>query len=301
MNKVVVIGCGNVGMSYAFSLLNQKTSVNELVLIDINEDKIIGEAMDLNHCLAFSPSKIDIRVGTYADCKNARLIVIAAGANQKPSETRMDLIKKNAKIFKTIIDQVMTSGFNGIFLVATNPLDIMTYLTYKYSGLPYNRVIGSGTSLDTARLRYLLSEKTHVNPKNIHAYIIGEHGDSEFALWSSSLIGSEKITDYLTSEEMDQVEDDVRNAAYQIINLKGATYYGIAMCLTHITNAILNNENAIITVSSYDKENDLYIGMPTIINKNGAYRKMNVDLNDRERERLENSIEIIKSAIKKVE
>ena len=257
--------------------------------------------MDLNHCLAFSPSKIDIRVGTYADCKNARLIVIAAGANQKPSETRMDLIKKNAKIFKTIIDQVMTSGFNGIFLVATNPLDIMTYLTYKYSGLPYNRVIGSGTSLDTARFRYLLSEKTHVNPKNIHAYIIGEHGDSEFALWSSSLIGSEKITDYLTSEEMNQVEDDVRNAAYQIINLKGATYYGIAMCLTHITNAILNNENTIITVSSYDKKNDLYIGMPTIINKNGAYRKMNVDLNDREREKLENSIEIIKSAIKKVE
>ena len=155
--------------------------------------------------------------------------------------------------------------------------------------------------MDTARLRYLLSEKTHVNPKNIHAYIIGEHGDSEFALWSSSLIGSEKITDYLTSEEMNQVEDDVRNAAYQIINLKGATYYGIAMCLTHITNAILNNENMIITVSSYDKKNDLYIGMPTIINKNGAYRKMNVDLNDREREKLENSIEIIKSAIKKVE
>ena len=159
MNKVIIIGCGNVGMSYAFSLLNQNTNVNELVLIDINKEKIIGEAMDLNHCLAFSPSKIDIRVGDYSDCKDAKLIVIAAGANQNPGETRMDLINKNSKIFKSIITEVMKNDFKGYFLVATNPLDIMTYITYKYSGLEPNKVIGSGTSLDTARLRYMSEKK----------------------------------------------------------------------------------------------------------------------------------------------
>ena len=159
MNKVIIIGCGNVGMSYAFSLLNQNTNVNELVLIDINKDRIVGEAMDLNHCLAFSPSKIDIRVGDYTDCKDAKLIVIAAGANQNPGETRMDLINKNSKIFKSIITDVMNNGFKGYFLVATNPLDIMTYITYKYSGMKPNKVIGSGTSLDTARLRYIIGEK----------------------------------------------------------------------------------------------------------------------------------------------
>lgn len=168
MNKVIIIGCGNVGMSYAFSLLNQNTSVNELVLIDINKERIIGEVADLNHCLAFSPSKIDIKVGDYTDCSDAKLIVIAAGANQNPGETRMDLINKNSKIFKSIITEVMKNDFKGYFLVATNPLDIMTYITYKYSGMNPNKVIGSGTSLDTARLRYLIGEKVNINPKSIH-------------------------------------------------------------------------------------------------------------------------------------
>lgn len=301
MNKVIIIGCGNVGMSYAFSLLNQNTNVNELVLIDINKDRIIGEAMDLNHCLAFSPSKIDIRVGDYTDCRDAKLIVIAAGANQNPGETRMDLINKNSKIFKSIITEVMKNDFKGYFLVATNPLDIMTYITYKYSGMKPNKVIGSGTSLDTARLRYIVGEKVGINPKSIHTYVIGEHGDSEFVLWSSALIGSEKIDKYLTQDEMIKIEDDVRNAAYEIIDRKGATYYGIAMCLTRITTAILNNENTIITVSSYDEENDIYISTPSVISRDGATKKMKIELNNEEQEKLENSINVIKDAIKRIE
>ena len=301
MNKIVIIGCGNVGMSYAYSLLNQSTPVNELVLIDINQDKIIGEVMDLNHCLAFSPSKIDIKVGTYEDCKDAKIIVIAAGTNQNPGETRMDLIYKNAKIFKEIINSVMKSGFDGYFLIATNPLDIMTYLTFKYSGFAPNKVIGTGTSLDTARLRFLISEKVGVNPKDINAYVIGEHGDSEFTLWSSALVGSEKIDKYLTEEEKESIENDVKNAAYEIINKKGATYYGVAMCLTRITNAILNNENSIITVSSYDKENDVFFGVPTIVNKDGASKKMYIELDRKETQKLINSIFALKEAIKKVE
>lgn len=301
MNKVIIIGCGNVGMSYAFSLLNQNTNVNELVLIDINKDRIIGEAMDLNHCLAFSPSKIDIRVGDYSDCRDAKLIVIAAGANQNPGETRMDLINKNSKIFKSIITEVMKNDFKGYFLVATNPLDIMTYITYKYSGMKPNKVIGSGTSLDTARLRYIVGEKVGINPKSIHTYVIGEHGDSEFVLWSSALIGSEKIDKYLTQDEMIKIEDDVRNAAYEIIDRKGATYYGIAMCLTRITTAILNNENTIITVSSYDEENDIYFSTPSVINKDGATKKMKIELNNEEQEKLDNSINVIKDAIKRIE
>ena len=190
MNKVVIIGCGNVGMSYAYALLNQRTAVSELALIDLNQDRIEGEVMDLNHCLAFAPSKINIKVGTYQDCKDASIVCIAAGANQNPGETRMDLITKNSKIFKNIIDQVMENGFRGIFLVATNPLDVMTYLTWKYSGLQTSQIIGSGTSLDTSRLRYLVGERLNINPKNIHAYVIGEHGDSEFVPWSNSKYSS---------------------------------------------------------------------------------------------------------------
>lgn len=300
-NKVVIIGCGNVGMSYAYALLNQRTYVNELALIDLNQERITGEVMDLNHCLAFAPSKISIKVGDYSDCKDAKIVVIAAGANQNPGETRMDLINKNSKIFKTIIDKVMENGFNGIFLIATNPLDIMTYITYKYSKLPSNKVIGSGTSLDTARLRFLIGDKLKMNPKNVHAYVIGEHGDSEFIPWSNANIGLQNITDFLNNEEMSTIENNVRNAAYEIINKKGATYYGIGMCLVKITNAILGDENAIITVSTYDDKNDVYIGLPSIINKNGVSNRIYVELNNDETLKLQNSIDVIKNAIKKID
>lgn len=297
MNKVVIIGCGNVGMSYAYALLNQRTAVSELALIDLNQDRIEGEVMDLNHCLAFAPSKINIKVGTYQDCKDASIVCIAAGANQNPGETRMDLITKNSKIFKNIIDQVMENGFRGIFLVATNPLDVMTYLTWKYSWLPTSQIIGSGTSLDTSRLRYLVGERLNINPKNIHAYVIGEHGDSEFVPWSNANIGLQNIHRFLDSETLENIRVQVKNAAYEIINRKGATYYGIGMCLVRITNAILGDENSIITVSSYDENNDVYIGLPTIINRKGAAGKIAVELNEEETEKMQNCVNIIKEAI----
>ena len=289
-NKVVIIGCGNVGMSYAYALLNQRTYVNRLVLIDLNKDRIEGEVMDLNHCLPYAPSKISINIGDYQDCKDANIVMIAAGAAQKPGETRMDLIHKNAAIFKDIIDKVMASGFNGIFLVATNPLDVMTYLTYKYSKLPANKVIGSGTSLDTARLQNIIGKKLCINPKNIQGFVIGEHGDSEFIPWSNANIGLQNIREYMTLEEMKEIEDEVRNAAYEIINKKGATYYGIGMALVRITNAILGNENTILALSVYDEKNDCYIGLPAIVNKNGADRLIKLKLTKEEEDKLNKSI-----------
>lgn len=301
MNKVVVIGCGNVGMSYVYALLNQKTNVQDLVLIDLDQERIKGEVMDLNHCLAFAPSKIDIKVGTYQDCKDATLVVIAAGANQNSGETRMDLINKNSKIFKSIVTSVVESGFNGIFLVATNPLDVMTYLTWKYSGFPTNRVIGSGTSLDTARLRYMIGDKLKISSKNVHAYVIGEHGDSEFVPWSNASVGLQNIKDFLTDEELDKIYVDVRDAAYEIINRKGATYYGIGMCLVRITNAILNDENSIITVSSYDPNNNIFVGGPTILNNEGIRERVYVKLTEDETNKLQASIDKIKDAVNKIE
>lgn len=297
MSKVVLIGCGNVGMSYVYALLNQKTSVSEVVLIDLNKERVEGEVLDLSHGLSFSPSKIKFIAGEYSDCNDADIVVIAAGANQNPGETRMDLINKNSKIFKTIVDNIMESGFSGVFLVATNPLDVMTYLTYKYSGLDSSKVIGTGTTLDTARLRYVVGEKLEINPKNVHAYVIGEHGDSEFIPWSITSVGALKITECIPDIELKEIEHTVRNAAYEIINRKGATYYGIGMCLVRITNAILGDENTIMTVSSYDSELDCYYGYPAILNKTGVKCRTKLELREDEQQRLDNSIETIKKAI----
>lgn len=296
-NKIVIIGCGNVGMSYAYALLNQKIAVHELVLIDLDKERIDGEVMDLNHCLAFAPTKMEIKVGNYADCKDADIVCIAAGANQKPGETRMDLINKNSKIFKDIIKNVVTTGFKGIFLVATNPLDVMTYQTFKYSGFSSNKVIGSGTTLDTARLRYIIGNKFKYNPKNIHAYVIGEHGDSEFIPWSNAIIGLNPIKDLIDDIEKESIYKEVKDSAYKIIDKKGATYYGIGMCLVYITNAILNDLNSIITVSCYDKNNDIYISYPAIINRNGIREILKMDLTEEEKNKLNNSIKAIKNAI----
>ena len=296
-NKVVIIGCGNVGMSYAYSLLNQKTSVNELVLIDLNKEKTEGEAMDLNHGLPYSPSKIDIRVGDYEDCHDAKIIMIAAGRNQDVGETRMDLIDKNKIVFKDIISKVIETGFNGYFIIATNPVDIMTYITYKYSGFPKERVIGTGTTLDSARLRYEIGNKLNINPKNIHAYVIGEHGDTEMIPWSKATLGLDDLNNFLTDDEKDYFEDKVKNMAYEIIKRKGNTSYGIGMAVTRITNAILSNENAILTISSYDEENDLFIGYPTIINNNGAVKRLSIPMNSEEKIKYNHSVETLKKVI----
>lgn len=297
MNKIVLVGCGNVGMAYAYALVNQKVYVDELVLIDINKDKCLGEAMDLNHCMAYSPSKVKVRVGDYKDCKDARIVVIAAGANQAPGETRMDLIGKNSKIFKAIIDPIMESGFDGIIVVATNPLDVMTCLTLKYSKLPKNKVIGSGTTLDTSRLRFILSEKTGINPKDIDAYVIGEHGDSEFVPWSNVNVAYKKISDILNKGELNAIEEEVRTSAYTIIEKKGATSYGIGMCLVMITSAILEDQNIVLPVSSWDDENEVCVSTPAVIGKNGVKEKIFIPLDDEEKEKLINSMKIIKNAI----
>lgn len=299
-NKVVIIGCGNVGMSYAYALLNQRTAVSELVLIDINKDKAIGETMDLNHCLAFAPTKIDIKAGDYSDCKDAKIVAIAAGANQDIGETRMDLIEKNNKVFESIIKQVMDASFKGIFLVATNPVDVMSYITWKHSKTQPEKVIGTGTTLDTARLRYEISKEININTKNIHAYVLGEHGDTEFVPWSNATVGLQNIRDFLENDKLEEICTKVKNAAYEIIEKKGNTSYGIGMSMIRITNAILSNENAVLTISSYDKNNDVFVGGPTIINEQGAKERIYVRLTEIETEKLQNSIDTLKTAINKI-
>ncbi len=229
--KVVLVGTGFVGMSMAYSLENQG-GINELVLIDVLKDKAEGEAMDLAHGLACAPSRIDIKSGDYDECSDADIVVITAGLAQKPGQTRLELLQINAKIMKEVTENVVKSGFKGIFVVATNPVDLMTYVVEKVSGFPKNRVIGSGTVLDTSRLRYLIGKRLEVSPKNVHTYIMGEHGDSSFAVWSHSYVGCKSLIGILNDKGQDkeilnEIYTDVQQAAYEIINRKKATYYGI--------------------------------------------------------------------------
>jgi L-lactate dehydrogenase len=304
--RVVLIGTGMVGMSFAYSALNQGAPIDELILIDRDIERAKGEAQDLNHGLAFAPKKMKIWAGTYDDCAKADVIVIAAGASQLPGETRLDLIQKNDVIFEQIVKSVMKTGFDGIFVVATNPVDIMTYLTWKHSGLPQNRVIGSGTTLDTARLRYLIGQHINVDPRSIHAYVMGEHGDSEFVPWSHAFVSVKPLKDALKTLEIDEsILDDiyvnVRDAAYQIIKRKKATYYGIGMSLTRIINAIFNDENSVLTVSSFLNgeygHDGIFIGVPTIVNRKGAKKVVEIVLTTTEKELFENSVNVLKKAM----
>lgn len=309
--KVVIIGTGMVGMSYAYSLLNQN-ACDELVLIDINKERCKGEAMDLNHGLAFSGSNMKIYAGEYKDCGDANLVVICAGVSQKPGETRLDLLKRNTAVFKSIICPVVESGFKGIFLVATNPVDIMTRITKTLSGFPSNKVLGSGTTLDTARLKYILGRKFTVDPRNVHAYVIGEHGDSEFVAWSQAGVATKRIFDistsdggYLTYKDMEQIATEVRDAANQIIKAKGATYYGIGMSLVRITKAILGNEHSVITVSSCIGEGHthegVYIGLPAIVCSQGIKEVLYLNLNQEERSYYRKSCELLDKLYKELD
>ena len=299
-NKVMIVGTGNVGMSYGYALVHQRTSVNELVLVDINVDDAEGEAIDLRDALAVSPSYLKIRSGSYADAGDCDLIVITAGVPQKPGESRMDLLKKNAAIFKDMIGQIMATGFNGIFLVASNPMDVMTYLTWRYSGLPAAHVIGSGTVLDSSRLRYRLSQRLHVHPKNVHAYQVGEHGDTEFALWSCANVGCQPIRTLLGEQDLTEIEDYARNEAYDIIKKKGATYYGIGSCLAMITNCILNDECRILSVSNSDEMSGTYNGFPAIVGADGIVRRLGIKIDAKEQEKLDRSIKTLREAIAEV-
>ncbi|MCJ8013560.1 L-lactate dehydrogenase [Paenibacillus sp. KQZ6P-2] len=310
INRVALIGTGAVGCSYAYSMINQGVA-EEMILIDINEKRAEGEAMDMQHGMAFATSPTRVTSGSYEDCGNVDVVVITAGVPQKPGETRLELIDKNAKVMKGIVSEIMKSGFNGIFLVATNPVDILTYVVWKESGLPKERVIGSGTTLDTARFRYMLGEYFGLDPRNIHAAIIGEHGDSEFPVWSQASIGIERLCKVLErrnnpedKEQLDKIFENVRDAAYHIIDRKGATYYGIGMCLTRITKAIFHDENSILTVSclmeGHYGESDLYISTPAIVNRGGVREVIEIELDSKERDALENSAKVMRDMISKV-
>lgn len=303
--KIVLVGTGFVGMSMAYSLLNQG-GVNELVLIDVVKEKAEGEAMDLSHGMPFAPSKMDIKAGDYSDCKDANIVVITAGLNQKPGQTRLELAKANAKIMKDITKQVVNSGFKGTFVIASNPVDLMTYVVYKVSGFPKEKVIGSGTVLDTARLRFLIGEYLQVASKNVHAYIMGEHGDSSFVPWEHAYVGCKKLTDVMKEQgkdlkDLDKIYEGVQQAAYEIINKKKATYYGIGIALTRLIKAILGDENAIMPISMYQNgeygHSGMFIGVPAIINRNGIKEMVKLNLDSKGQEKFDYSCEVLNKMI----
>ena len=307
MRKVVLVGTGAVGTAYAYSLVNQGF-ITELVLIDANEEKAKGEAMDLVHGMAFAPSNIEVRSGNYDECKDAQIVVITAGANQKPGETRLQLVERNAMIMRSIINEVKASGFDGIVVVASNPVDIMSHVAQRESGL---RVIGSGTTLDTARFKVLLGEYFEVDPRNVHALIIGEHGDSELPVFSQASIGSENLQQFLErrnnpndAEELKNIYQKVRNAAYEIINRKGVTNFGIGMALARITKAILNNENSILPVSCQLNgmygQDDIYMSVPAVVNRDGVREVIELDLNEEEKELFSKSADALREARKNI-
>lgn len=308
MRKVVIVGTGAVGTAYAYSLINQGF-ITELVLIDINEEKAKGEAMDLIHGMAFASSNIDVKSGNYEECSDADIVCIAAGANQKPGETRLQLLENNAEIMKSITKEVVKSGFDGIFLIASNPVDILSYICQKESGFPASRVIGSGTILDTARFKVLLSEYFEIDPRNVHAVIIGEHGDSEVPVWSQASIGTENLDKVLERrnnkndiDELNKIFIQVRDAAYEIIKRKDVTNFGIGMSLVRITKAILNNEHSILTVSCLleDKygQNDIYMSVPAVVNQKGIKDIIEIDLNEKERMQFQKSATTIRETWK---
>ena len=304
--KIALVGPGMVGMSFAYCLLNQ-AACDELVLIDLDKKRAEGEAMDLNHGLAFAPGNMKIYAGEYSDCGDADIVVICAGVAQKPGETRLALLKRNAEVFRSVVGSVTDSGFSGIFLIATNPVDIMARITREISGFPKERVIGSGTALDTARLRYLLGAYLDVDPRNIHAYVMGEHGDSEFVPWSQALLATKPVLQIcaesdgrLSVSDLENISTEVREAAYKIIDAKKATYYGIGMALTRIVRAILGGENSVLTVSAclngeYGQK-DVYVGVPCILNQNGVSRILTLDLPDEEMDKLGKSCDTLRKS-----
>lgn len=302
-SRVVIIGAGLVGATFAYSLMINGV-VSEIIMIDVNQERVEGEVMDLNHGMAFvRPSMV--RAGTYADCKDADIIVICAGANQKPGETRIDLLTKNTEIFRGIINEIKASGTNAILLIATNPVDIMTYVTYRLSGYDWTRVIGSGTVLDSARFRYLLSKHCKVDPSNVHAYIIGEHGDTEVPVWSLANIAGLRFTEYcpvcgkncgpLPKEE---IFAEVKNSAYRIIKGKGATYYAIGLALVQIVESILRDEYSVLTVSTIVQGeyglNDVCLSLPSIVTRKGVEKKIDLCLSPDEEAGLIHSATMLK-------
>lgn len=305
--KVAVIGCGFVGSSSAFALM-QSCLFSEMVLIDADTKRAEGEAMDISHGISFA-RPMQIYAGNYDDITDAAIIVITAGANQKPDETRLDLIKKNAAIMKSIVGEIKKRDFGGILLIVSNPVDILTLIALKESGYPSNRVIGSGTVLDTGRFKYLLGEHLDVDSRSVHAFIIGEHGDSELAAWSNARIGGLKVNDFCElrghfnhEQSMKKIFENVRNSAYEIIERKHATYYGIAMAVKRICEAIVRNEKSILPVSSLMTGeyglNDVVLSIPAVVDETGVQKVIPIELNDEELTKLKDSANILKDIAK---
>lgn len=305
--KVAVIGCGFVGSSSAFALM-QSGLFSEMVLIDADTKRAEGEAMDISHGISFA-RPMQIYAGNYDDITDAAIIVITAGANQKPDETRLDLIKKNAAIMKSIVSEIKKRDFGGILLIVSNPVDILTLIALKESGYPSNRVIGSGTVLDTGRFKYLLGEHLDVDSRSVHAFIIGEHGDSELAAWSNARIGGLKVNDFCElrghfnhEQSMKKIFENVRNSAYEIIERKHATYYGIAMAVKRICEAIVRNEKSILPVSSLMTGeyglNDVVLSIPAVVDETGVQKVIPIELNDEELTKLKDSANILKDIAK---
>lgn len=304
--KAAMIGCGFVGSASAFALM-QSGLFSEMVLIDASREKAEGEALDISHGLPFA-TPMQIYAGSYDDIADAAVIIISAGANQKPGETRLDLVRKNVKIFKNIIPEIAKRDFGGILLIVTNPVDILTYVAARLSGLPENRVFGSGTVLDSARLKYLLAEHLAVDPRSVHARIIGEHGDSEIAVWSSSNVSGVPLHDFCEMRgfhnhdaEMQRIADEVKNSAYTIIEKKQATYYGIAMSVKRICEAIVRDEKSVLPVSSIQHGafgiEDLSLSMPAVVGINGVETLVPIKLNEQETAALRASAATLKNVI----
>lgn len=303
--KIILIGDGAVGSSFAYVTVLQGIG-RELGIIDLNTKRVEGDVLDLNDALAYtSPKKI--YAASYDDCADADVVVITAGAAQKPGETRLDLVDKNLRIFKDMVTRVVDSGFDGIFVVATNPVDILTYATWKFSGFPAHKVIGSGTSLDSARFRQQIGEQLGIDSRNVHAYIMGEHGDTEFPVWSNANIGGLQIYEWIkqnndvNERELVEIFYKVRGKAYDIIDKKGATFYGIGVSLGRIVRAILNDENAVLPLSVYLDgqygQEDVFIGAPAVIGRNGISSIIEMNLNDHEQQQMDKSAQTLKEFI----
>ena len=309
--KISIIGCGNVGVRFAY-VLTIKGLARQIVMVDLDKKRVEGEVMDLRHGAPYI-SPVEIDAGDYPDIKDSDIVVITAGRNQRPDETRIDLIKDNIQLYKKIIPEITNSAPSAKFLVVSNPVDILSYAAFKLSGKPENEVFGSGTVLDTARFRYILAKRCDINPRNVHGYILGEHGDSEFAVWSSAMIGGMLIKDYCLicnnkelceNEELTKIFEEVRNSAYKIIERKGETSYGIGLALARIVQAVLHDENTILPVSSlvnnYLGINDVYLGLPAVINKLGVSRVLKIALNSQEEELFKKSASKLRNVIEQV-
>ena len=304
IRKVAIIGTGLVGSSAAYSILNQGIC-DELIMVDINKERAIGETLDLSHCIDFTSSRTKVQAGVYSDLGDVDIIVITAGPPPKPGQTRLDTLEISAKIMEEMIPQIMDSGFNGIFLIASNPVDIITYHVWKLSGLPRNQVIGTGTSLDSSRLKTYLSEILDIDPRSIYGYTMGEHGDSQFAAWSHVTIGGKPLLQILEEQkkqfahvDLDQIVEDVKKVGFEILKRKGTTYYGIGNAIAFIVKSIFNDDHRIIALScildgEYG-ENELCTGVPAIITREGIKEVVELRLNEDEQKKFRNSSSVLR-------